>query len=225
MVVANDWIDIEINKKQVCHYVGYDTDSKLSVRIASLMDEYIENAHHLIEPSYTYVIRDVERVKGSTVVIEGSITFESEVIARLLERCRKAAIFLVTIGERLEETACRLAEDGLILQSTVLDAIGSNAAERVADFIHDQIEEISNSQGLTTSRRFSPGYCDWDISQQGMIFRAMDGDMAGIRLNEKCLMIPRKSISGIIGIGYSNDGVKNYNPCKTCGRDDCVGRR
>ncbi len=37
-------------------------------------------------------------------------------------------------------------------------------------------------------------------------------------------MIPRKSISGIIGIG-SNGNVQDYNPCKTCEKHDCLGRR
>jgi len=52
----------------------------------------------------------------------------------------------------------------------------------------------------------------------------MNGDYAGIRLTEQCLMLPQKSISGIIGIGPCNK-VENYNPCKTCDKQDCVGRR
>ena len=38
-------------------------------------------------------------------------------------------------------------------------------------------------------------------------------------------MIPQKSISGIIGIGPCDDTVGNYNPCNTCKKQDCVGRR
>jgi len=197
----------------------------MPARISSLIDEYIENANHLIEPSYSYVIGDIELVHDSTVVIEGSIIFESQVIARLLEQCHKVAVFLVTIGKHLEETSCRLADDGLILQASVLDAIGSDATEKVADFVQDSIREMAGAQGFVTSRRFSPGYCDWDIGQQRAVFQAVDGDVVGIRLTKRCLMIPRKSISGIIGIGPSNSNVENYNPCKTCNKYDCVGRR
>jgi len=225
MLVADKCIDIEINRKRVCHYVGYSADYKMPARISSLIDEYIENANHLIEPSYSYVIGDIELVHDSTVVIEGSIIFESQVIARLLEQCHKVAVFLVTIGKHLEETSCRLAEDGLILQASVLDAIGSDATEEVADFVQDSMREMAGAQGFVTSRRFSPGYCDWDIGQQRAVFQAVDGDVVGIRLTKRCLMIPRKSISGIIGIGPSNSNVENYNPCKTCNKYDCVGRR
>jgi len=225
MLVTDEGIDIEIDRKQVCRYIGYDTDYKLSAHISSLIDEYIENAHYLIELSHSYIIRDVEWARGSISFIEGSIIFQSQVITRLLEQCHKVAVFLVTIGKYLEETAYQLAKDGLILQSTVLDAIGSDAVEKVADFVQDRVRESTSAQGLVTSRRFSPGYCDWNIGQQRMIFRALDGDTLGIRLTGECLMIPQKSISGIIGIGSSDSNVEDYNPCKTCKKYDCPGRR
>jgi hypothetical protein len=190
-----------------------------------LVDEYAEHACHLIEPSYSCVIRDIKWVWGSSVCVEGSFIFESEVIAQLLAQCHKVAVVLATIGKYLEETACRLAEDGLILQAAVLDAIGSVAAESVANFVQGWVGEIASGQGLVISPRLSPGYCDWDIGQQETVFRAVDGDAAGIHLTERCLMIPRKSISGIIGIGPPHTNVENYNPCKTCNKYDCRGRR
>jgi len=225
MLLTDEWIDVEIDRKQVCHYLGYDTDYKLSAGISSLIDEYVEHAHYLIEPSYSYVIRDIEWARGSIAFIEDSIIFKSRVIAQLLEQCHKVAVFLVTIGKHLEETAHQLANDGLMLQATVLDAIGSDAVEKVADFIQGKIGEAASGQGLVTSRRFSPGYCDWNIGQQRMIFWALNGDTLGIRLTGECLMIPQKSISGIIGIGSSSSNVENYNPCKTCKKYNCPGRR
>ncbi len=221
MVVANN--KFNINKQQVLRDIGYAPDSKPSPRMESLTDDYIENAHQFIAPSFSYVIRDIELVEGASVILEGGVIFESGVIARLLEKCQKVAVFVLTIGDYLEDAAARLAQDGLVLQSAVLDAIGSDATERLADSVADQISEVAHNQGLTTSRRFSPGYCDWDVSQQKMAFQAMKGDYAGVNLTDGCLMLPRKSISGIIGIGPC--GVANYNPCKTCNRQDCVGRR
>ncbi len=215
---------INIDRQQVLHNIGYGADCKPSARIESLVNKYVENTCHLIEPSYSYVIRGISLVQGSRVVIEDSVTFQSKVIARLLEQCEKVAVFLATIGNRLEEMVCHLAEEGLVLQAAVLDAIGSDVAETVADFVKDRIGEVAGAQGLGISQRFSPGYCDWEVSQQKMVFRAMNGNYAGIRLTEQCLMLPQKSVSGIIGIGPRNS-VENYNPCKTCKKRNCIGRR
>ena len=221
MPVAID--EINITAQRIFRDIGYGVDCEPSVRMTSLVNEYVENARDLFEPSYSGIIRDINSVTGSRAVIEGSITFQSEVIAQLLKQCQKVAIFVVTIGKYIDEATHRLARDGLILQSAVLDAIGSDAVDVVADFVQNRMGEVARAQGLYISRRFSPGYCDWDISHQKAIFSAMEGNCAGITLTDGCLMLPRKSISGIIGIGPVE--VENYNPCKTCDRQDCVGRR
>jgi len=227
MPVTSDSADvsIEIDKEQVCRYIGYENGQNLSARISALIDEYAEHADGLINPSYSYVIKDIEWARGSIAFVEGSVSFKSRIVAKLLGRCTQVAIFLVTIGKYLEETSFQLAKDGLVLQATVLDAIGSVAVEKVAGFVQARIREIVKVEGHVTSQRFSPGYCDWKIGQQRMLFSALTGNTIGIRLTRECLMIPQKSISGIIGIGPSNANVENYDPCKTCRRKDCPGRR
>lgn len=215
---------INIDKQQLLSHFGYGDDYQPSVRIKSLVNDYIENYHNLIDFSYSYLIRDIESVQENRVSIEDSITLESKVISRLLKRCEAVAIFVLTIGNHLEDMVAYLAEHGLVLQATVLDAIGSGTAEQLAGLVEDKIRESATARGLVISQRFSPGYCDWDVSQQEMIFKAIP-EGAGVRLTEAYLMLPRKSISGIIGIGSSNNDIDNYNPCKSCRAADCPGRR
>ncbi|MDY6911030.1 MAG: vitamin B12 dependent-methionine synthase activation domain-containing protein [Chloroflexota bacterium] len=218
-------IDIQIDKKQVCRYIGYSDDVEPSPRIASLLDQYIDNAHHLIEPKYSCVIKNIEQVDGSRVFMEDSIIFDGQVISNLAAQCQELAVFVLTIGPRLEEMASQLAEDGLIVESYILDAIGSVATEYLAGFLQGMVREFAQLKRLSISRRFSPGYCDWHINQQEMVFNAMDGDLSGVLLTDNLLMSPQKSVSGIIGIGAANNKVEKYNPCIACTRHDCVGRR
>ena len=135
------------------------------------------------------------------------------------------AVFALTIGPYLEEMTAYLAKKNMVLQATVLDAIGSAAAEKLAGLVQEKIKIKAAEEGLIISRRFSPGYCDWPVKQQEKVFRLLDGDTAGIRLNESSLMIPQKSISGVIGIGLPGKGIEEYNPCVTCFEKDCPGRR
>ena len=225
MLVTGERLPIDIDRRGVWKKIGYSQDGEPSSSISSLVDEYLENAHQLIEASHSYVIRNVDTVSGPLAILEDNIVLESRVIARLLERCCMAAVFLVTIGSHLEETAGRLAEDGLIVQSYVLDAIGSEAVEGVATFVEEMTRKMALEDGLVISNRFSPGYCDWDISQQKVIFEAVNGDSIGVHLTEQCLMMPRKSISGLIGIGPAEGDVESYNPCRTCNQRNCLGRR
>jgi hypothetical protein len=225
---VSNWVEaekIKIDMDKVCGILGYRGKFTLTPRISSIIKGYIENTHDLIEPSYSYVIRDVERVRRSCVFVGGSILFESSVISKLLVNCNKVAIFVATIGNRLEEMVLKLSIDGRVLQSAVLDAIGSVATDNLADVVQSEIAEIVGKQGLVISPRFSPGYCDWTIRQQNAVFSAVDTKHAGVNLTEGYLMVPQKSISGIIGIGNNAELVKRFNPCKTCKKPDCIGRR
>lgn len=216
--------ELDVDTEQVLLHMGYGSDDVPSARIETLVKEYAENLCHLIEPSYSYVIREVGEVRGSRAFIEGSVSFRSQVVARLLEDCPRVALFVLSIGGRLEEAVRQLSKDGLVVQAAVLDATGSGAVEALAKVVEDIIAAEAAADGSGISRRFSPGYCDWKVSQQKMLFRAMGGDTDGVRLTSGCLMIPQKSISGLIGIG-PRDRVESYNPCLTCNKTDCVGRR
>jgi hypothetical protein len=225
MVVAEK-IGIEINKSEVCRYLGYGDEASPPTRTLSLINEYVDEAQQIIEPSFSCVIRDIERVEGSRVHVAGSIVFEGETVSQLLENCDKVAVFVSTISDPLEEVVGELAEDNRQVQAAVLDAVGSAAADQVAGRVQERVKEIAGTQGLAISRRFSPGYCGWDIAQQKQVFEALDADAVGIELTDECLMIPRKSVSGIIGIGSSGEGIEDYNPCRTCdARECCPSRR
>ena len=223
MIALSDQADMD--KQQIMRLIGYNANSEPSARMVSLVDEYLENYESLVDSAYSYTFRDIVSVDGDFVTIEDSIVFESNVIARLLEKSKKVAVFALTIGSRLEEMVGHMSKTSYVLQATVLDAVGSAVAENLADFVQNKIADTVGKEGLFISRRFSPGYCDWNVSQQKMVFQALRGDTAGIRLTDMCLMIPQKSISGIIGICTSESDCQNYNPCVTCDRHNCPGRR
>jgi hypothetical protein len=213
---------IHIDTNQVLRILGYRNGCNPSARLLSIVNNYVEKARELFKASYSYTISDIKLIEGPQVFIENSLVFESKVIAQLLKHCEKVAIFLLTLGNRLDETMRDLVENDLTLEAVVLDAVGTDGVERLAEFVQGRITAIAKAQGYFISRRFSPGYCDWALPQQEMVFRAIDGDSPDIRLTEGFMMIPQKSISGIIGLGSSE--VKDYNPCRDCTEEDCPGR-
>jgi hypothetical protein len=218
-------MDIEVDSRQVCRYLGYKADIEPSPRIASLLDECMGLARQLLQPAYSHIFKDIQAVRGSQVFVEDGLVLRGNSISRLLSKCAKVALFVLTIGGALEEMAGRLANEGLIVKAYVLDAIGSAAAEKLADLVQDSIASAARAEGLCISRRFSPGYCDWDIGQQQIVFSALGGEFAGVHLTEDCLMVPQKSVSGLIGMGRCDGGVDTYNPCDMCGKRTCPWRR
>jgi hypothetical protein len=220
----NDILVSSIERKEVLKRIGYGDTEDVSPRIDSLVEDYLDNYHEFIIPSSSCVYMDIGEVSASYVRI-GKITFETSVLARVLRRCQSAAVFVLTIGSYLEEMVAYLAAQGMMLQATVLDAVGSGAVERLAGEIETEIKRKATANDMVISRRYSPGYCDWDISQQKKLFRLLGGNTADVTLTENMLMTPRKFISGIIGIDASGRDIEEYNPCSTCRKKDCLGRR
>jgi hypothetical protein len=213
-----------VDKQEILGLIGYGEAGAISARVDSLVDDYLDNYHDFIAPTFKYDFWSVKKVAGGRTRI-GPVTLKSAVLARLLERCERVAVFALTIGGYLEELVDQLSVSGLVLQATVLDAVGSGAAETLAAEIQAEIARWADRRGLVISRRFSPGYCDWNVGQQGELFRLLGGEVTGITLTDSMLMVPRKSISGVIGIGLPGHGIEEYNPCTTCHKKDCPGRR
>ena len=74
------------------------------------------------------------------------------------------------------------------------------------------------------TNRFSPGYCGWHVREQPDLFSLFPTPHpCGIHLTDSCLMVPIKSVSGVIGIG-PNVKKLEYS-CGLCDYKNCYKRR
>lgn len=112
-----------------------------------------------------------------------------------------------TIGPALENESADSGRRGESLRALVLDAIGSEAVESVVEQTADRIRALANEMGLDAGRRFSPGYGKWRLEEQRVLFGIVDGSAIGVRLNDACIMVPRKSVSFAIRIGSEPDAA------------------
>jgi len=83
-------------------------------------------------------------------------------------------------------------------------------------------QNFQKKKGLHITNRFSPGYCGWNVKEQHKLFQLLPPKFCGISLSDSALMIPIKSISGIIGMG-DHVIVSDY-PCDVCHEENCIYR-
>lgn len=214
-------IEVKLDRDEICHRLGYEEGQNPKPRIFSLIDSQLKESRLLIKPQACYAIEPIKKVTRSTLSV-GNLVFTSRRISPVFSGCSSAAIFLATIGERLERKVAQLMEKGLTLKAFVMDSIGSEAADKIADWLENEIRGMATANGNKVGWRYSPGYCDWDITQQKELFRFLDGKTIGVSLTDACLMTPRKSISGIIGIGKL---CITSSACRFCNKKDCPHRR
>jgi len=219
--VIQEGIRIEIDEVDIRRYLGYGSEQCPRSEVLSLVDSQIRKAYELIKPAAYYTLKPITSVGNSRISV-GGLLFTSRKLAPMFSGCSQAAIFVVTIGEALEKEVAQLTKEGLILKASVLDAVGSVAVEKVADWLEIMIRSLAAANGDKVSWRYSPGYCDWDITQQKELFRGLDGKPTEVNLTDMCLMVPRKSISGIMGMGES---CNTFSACRFCKMKTCPTRR
>lgn len=219
--------EVTIDKKQICRRLGYWNSDEPRASISASIEETIEEANRLIEPSCTYQIMDVQHIRRPKVtLVNGSkMTVTSDVLSWVLYPCEQAAIFVCSIGSRVEEQVSKLTDEGLMVKAMILDSVGSEAVEQLANRFQEEVQLLANRAEAEITNRYSPGYCDWDIEQQKLVFNNLDAGHAGVSLSKDCLMTPQKSISGIIGIGWGERRRLRASPCRFCTNQDCKNRR
>ncbi|MBP5340474.1 MAG: methionine synthase [Prevotella sp.] len=146
-----------------------------------------------------------------------------QTISRQLDGAEAYAFFIATAGIEYEAYQQRLKQEGDMVRTYIADALGSVIAEACADQMECHLQASIDKLQWKHTNRFSPGYCGWSVTQQQLLFPLFRGHTCGVRLNDSSLMLPIKSVSGIIGLGR-NVSRKDY-ACHLCNQEQCYKRK
>jgi hypothetical protein len=162
-------------------------------------------------------------IAGNSVSCNG-LRFETgPIITSQLKRSTSLALFVSTAGPRLEQWSGELMAGGDMMRGYIVDAIASEYVEQASVWLEKRVSERVQSLGWKMTNRYSPGYCDWPVSEQHKLFSLLPDKFCGISLTESALMVPIKSLSGIIGLGP--DVTRGAFQCNICDLKDCFRRR
>ena len=146
-----------------------------------------------------------------------------KIILRQLRGSEAYAFFICTSGTDFEAYQQRLKQQGDMVRVFIADALGSVIAEHCADRMEEILQESIDKLGWHHTNRFSPGYCGWHVSQQQLLFPLFKGQTCGVKLTDSSLMVPIKSVSGIIGVG--KEIRKLDYTCGLCNFEKCYKRK
>jgi cobalamin-dependent methionine synthase I len=146
-----------------------------------------------------------------------------KIIERQLQGAEGYALFICTSGTEFESFQQRLKQEGDMVRVFIADALGSVIAEKCADKMEQALQENIDKLGWKHTNRFSPGYCGWHVAQQQVLFPLFDGHTCGVQLTDSSLMVPIKSVSGIMGVG--REVRKLDYTCGLCTFEKCYKRK
>ena len=210
---------------EVLDTIPFDLDSDAllgSLRIepgserAAAIAEAVEAVRPIIRPKAAYDACYIDE-RGDESVTLGGVTFTSRVLRVNLDGAERAFPFVATCGREAHD---HTATCGDLIVKFALDTVMEQALHAACRHVVQAIRETYSLGGTST---MSPGsLADWPMEQQRQLF-ALLGDVRGrigVELTESCLMIPIKSISGLL---FPTE--IRFESCQLCPREGCPGRR
>ncbi|MFA7418278.1 MAG: vitamin B12 dependent-methionine synthase activation domain-containing protein [Melioribacteraceae bacterium] len=221
--VVIGYSDIAVREEEIELLLGY-SDNQTPEHFKDLIHEAIEESKSLVEIKAGYRIVDVQSMKNDLtgLTIGGNYFNLQKIVTGVLKKSEQIALFSLTIGHALERKSKELLSSGDLVTGYIFDAVASITAEACADALHEHIKVKMLLKNQKVTNRYSPGYCNWKVNEQHLLFSLLPKNFCGIELTNSALMLPIKSVSGIIGVG-EKVRYSEYN-CNGCSIKDCTYR-
>lgn len=178
--------------------------------------KYLKKTNQIAVPKAMYrevFIND----RGKDYVFVEDQKFKSKILTVNLKDAHKVIIYLITCGEEIEKWA--KDNQGDMLENYWLSMLQEIVLQKARDYIKKEITE-KHLPGSTSV--MNPGsLIDWSITEQKKLFNLL-GDPkkeVGVKLTESSLMLPAKSVTGLI---YPTEN--DFENCQVCPREKCPNR-
>lgn len=203
-----------IDKKEVLRYLGH-RNQKIDETINSLIDEQIEGIKEYIQPKYIFKVFQIEKHDNEIKLFNSNYILEGKDIYKHLIKSNQCAILATTLGNMIENKI-KYYEKADLTKAVILDSCATCAIESYTDEVQEEIKSKACEQGLGITYRYSPGYGDFPISTQQIIIRLLEADKRiGLTVTENNILLPRKSITAIIG--FQDENIISVHPgCNKC---------
>lgn len=213
-IIKSAAAEITIDPKEVAVYLGYySADGTDEKTVTDCISEFRSNADFR-----ACCVKVPVKLTESGVNL-GFMQVESKSLQKNLDGCDEAYILAATTGINSQ----RLIERNSVvspIKGIVTDCVGSAAIEAFCDKINLSLSD--NPDFLRP--RFSPGYGDLCIDCQRKIIDFLcTSKNIGLNLTDSLMMVPKKSVTAIIGVGKEKNKCKG-NGCMTCKTENCPYR-
>ena len=182
--------------------------------IKDKLDSLIEAITPVMNKKALYSISFVDKIEGDQVTI-GDTVFTSKVVRMNLEQVGRVFPYIVTAGSELDDVELSKRQSAMLL-----DQVKTMVVSKAYQYLRTHLAE---KYGIKKLSSVAPGRLDeWPLTQQRELFSLFGDnvDRIGVRLTKTCLMVPVKTVSGLL---FPSEA--GFESCELCSREKCMGRR
>jgi len=223
MPVIRD-IPLSLKAREVLRRQGLGGGAKVRPKIKILIRELLTSLKkaRLLEPAVAYEYYTVINMNGSQISLGGDKAIHGPLIPASFPEAKELAVFLCTIGPRLEKQVTDYSKSDEAMRGMILDGIGSTAVDMMVLEVLRRLAGEVSSQGYEISSPVNPGMPGFPLTEQWNLLGLVNADEIGVSLTASGVLVPRKSVSMIIGIGPKMTRWTEAEVCARCSlRETC----
>ena len=211
-------IPLRLKIDDVLRREGIRKHSEVRTEINILIRELLASVKetHLLKPAIAYEIYTITDISQQQLSLQGKPVVHDRLLPSLLPRAKELAVAVCTIGPKLEGEASDYFNQGEPLRGTLLDGIGSAAVDSLSEEACKLIAEEASSHGYEASSPISPGMSGLSITAQRQLLKLVPAREIGVSLTSAGIMVPRKSVSMVMGIGPQMVKWTRAEVCARC---------
>lgn len=206
---------------------GPRRDKLASPRMLGLLSKMLAQveAEDWIQPRLSFRIWPVASSGPTWLDLRGGSRITSRTLGHHMPGATFVAAGVCTIGDTVEKRVSEGFAASNRLRAVMLDEVGTLALFRLAGRLEREIQDEAARLGLEASGALNPGEDGLDISTQATIVELANGPSIGVS-NAALMLVPRKSVSMLLGIGSRMPKWSRGERCAVCAaRDRCPHRR
>jgi len=224
MPVIRD-IPLSLKTGAVLRRQGFGRKAKVRPEIKNLIEELLASveSNHLLELAAAYEHYPVTGMSGAQISLEGDKAVHGPALPALFPEARELAVIICTIGPKLEKQASDYTQNGEALRGMLLDGIGSAAVDMLIPEVIKPIAAKVASRGYEVSSPINPGMPGFAMTEQWNLMELSQAQEIGVSLTQSGILIPRKSVSMVVGIGTKMTRWTQAQVCARCSlRETCL---
>jgi hypothetical protein len=185
-----------VDKHETKRNAGLTQQANIS---SELLDQACLQAQLLSIPKGVWHLHAYDQDEH-TIIADKPVQIIAPGVICQLSGAVEVAILAVTIGLALEQEVSNLFIKNKADLGMLLDAAGTTAVNFTYNTIYNIISQQAAPAGLIAGSRISPGYDDCPLTLQPEILSLSEGADIGLNLTDTKQLVPRKSITAIIGL-------------------------
>jgi len=217
MPVIRD-IPLSLKTSEVLRRQGLGGGAKIRPEIKILIQELLASVKkaRLLEPAVAYEYYTVSSINGSQISLDGDKAIRGPLLPAIFPEAKELAVLLCTIGPRLEKQVTDYSKSGETMRGMILDGIGSTAVDMVTPEVLRRLASEVSSRDYEISSPVNPGMPGFPLTEQWNLLGLVNADEIGVRLTASGALVPRKSLSMVMGIGPKMTRWTEAEVCARC---------